>query len=453
MMHKIIASMLFLLGLSTQSDAQQSVHEYRLANGLKILVKEDHRTPVVVSQIWYKVGSSYEHNGITGVSHTLEHMMFKGTNKIPKGQFSRIIAENGGRENAFTGRDYTAYFQQLEKSRLPVCFKLEADRMRNLILDKNEFEKEREVVLEERRMRTDDKPRSKVYELFLSMAYASSSYRYPVIGWPDDIKELSIADHRGWYNKWYYPNNATLVVVGDVDPDEVFNLAKKSFGQLKAEQIPIIKTRSEVEQFGTKRMELSLPAKLPYLLMGYKVPVLNSLAEGQEWEAYALEVLAGILDGGDSARLASRLVRGQQNVVSAGAGYDITARLPSLFLLDATPSTGHTLAEIETALRKQIRLLQQSLVTSKELKRVKAQVIASEVFERDSVFYQAMQLGTLETVGLGWRVGELYVANIKAVTAQQIQQVAKKYLIDKTLNIGYMTIPKDNSDQSKERKQ
>ena len=452
MMHTIIASMLIILGLSTQSVAKPSVHEYRLANGMKILVKEDHRAPVVVSQVWYKVGSSYEHNGITGVSHTLEHMMFKGTKKIPKGQFSRIIAENGGRENAFTGRDYTAYYQHFEKSRLPVSFKLEADRMRNLLLDKDEFEKEREVVLEERRMRTDDKPRSKVYELFMAMVYTSSSYRYPIIGWPDDIKELSIDDHRGWYNKWYYPNNATLVVVGDVDPDAVFKLAKKYFGTLKAEQIPVIKTRGEVEQFGTKRMEVSLPAKLPYLLMGYKVPVLNSLAEGQEWEAYALEVLAGILDGGDSARLASRLVRGQQSVVSAGAGYDMTARLPSLFLLDATPSIGHTLTEIEEALRKQITLLQKSPVTSKELKRVKAQVIASEVYERDSVFYQTMQLGILETVGLGWRVGEQYVDSIKAVTAQQIQEVANKYLVDKTLNISYMTIPKDDSKQSKERK-
>ncbi|MEE9425520.1 MAG: pitrilysin family protein [Methylococcales bacterium] len=452
MTHHILASILLLLGVSTQSSAQQTVHEYRLANGMKILVKEDHRAPVVVSQVWYKVGSSYEHNGITGVSHTLEHMMFKGTAKTPKGQFSRIIAENGGDQNAFTGRDYTAYYQRLEKSRLPVSFELEADRMRNLLLDKDEFEKEREVVLEERRMRTDDKPRSKVYELFMAMVYTSSTYSYPVIGWPDDIKELSIDDHRGWYNKWYYPNNATLVVVGDVDPDKVFKLAKKSFGPLKAQQTPLVKTRSEVEQFGTKRMEITLPAKLPYLLMGYKVPVLNSLAEGQEWEAYALEVLAGILDGGDSARLSSRLVRGQQSVVAAGAGYDMTSRLPSLFLLDATPSRDHTLVEIEEALRKEITLLQGSPVTSKELERVKAQVIASEVYERDSGFYQAMQLGTLETVGLGWRVGEQYVKQIKAVTAQQIQEVANKYLVDKTLNISYMTIPKDDSEQSKEHK-
>ncbi|HFD13524.1 MAG TPA: insulinase family protein, partial [Crenotrichaceae bacterium] len=302
------------------------------------------------------------------------------------------------------------------------------------------------------RMRTDDKPRSKVYELFMATAYASSNYRYPIIGWPDDIRELSIEDHRGWYNKWYYPNNATLVVVGDVNPDEVFKLAKKYFGTLKAKQTPTLKTSGEIEQFGTKRIQVTLPAKLPYLLMGYKVPVLNSLAEDQKWEAYALEVLAGILDGGDSARLSSRLVRGQQIVVSAGAGYNMSTRLPSLFVLDATPSVGHQLEEVETALRKQIELLKNTTVTTKELSRVKAQVIANEVYQRDSVFYQAMQLGTLETVGLGWRVGEQYVERIKAVTAQQIQDVAKKYLVNKTLSIAYMLLPEAESDKSQERK-
>ena len=452
MMHKIIALMFLLLSLSEICSAKENVHEYRLSNGMKILIKEDHRAPVVVSQLWYKVGSSYEHNGITGVSHTLEHMMFKGTATVPKGQFSRIISDNGGIQNAFTGRDYTAYYQRLEKSRLPISFELEADRMRNLILDEDEFEKEREVVLEERRMRTDDKPRSKAYELFLAMVYTSSNYRYPVIGWPDDIKELSIQDHRGWYNKWYYPNNATLVVVGDVNAEEVYTLAKKYFGPLKSHELPTLKTSGEVEQFGTKRLDVTLPAKLPYLIMGYKVPVLNSIKEGDEWEAYALEVLAGILDGGDSARFSSRLVRGQQIVVSAGAGYDMTARLSSLFLIDATPSAGHTLEDVEQALRKQISLLQSTIVTAKELARVKAQVIADEVYQRDSVFYQAMQLGTLETVGLGWRVGEKYVKRIKAVTAEQVQLVAKKYLIDKTLNIAYMTLPETESDKPKDHK-
>ncbi|MCH9697986.1 MAG: insulinase family protein [Gammaproteobacteria bacterium] len=453
MLHQIIASLLLFACLSNIGSAKQIVHEYRLANGMKILVKEDHRAPVVVSQVWYKVGSSYEHNGITGVSHTLEHMMFKGTPKIPKGQFSRIISENGGSQNAFTSRDYTVYFQSLEKSRLPISIELEADRMRNLILDEQEFEKERQVVLEERRMRTDDKPRSKVYELFMAMAYASSNYRYPVIGWPDDIKELSIEDHRNWYNQWYYPNNATLVVVGDVDPDNIFRLAKQYFGPIQPHQLPVVKTSGEVQQYGTKRIQVTLPAKLPYLLMGYKVPVLNTLDESQQWEAYALEVLAGILDGGESARFSSKLVRGQQIAVSAGAGYDMGARLPSLFLIDATPSAGVSLEDLEQAIREQIKLLKTTLVTPEELSRVKAQVIANKVYQRDSLFYQAMQLGSLETVGLGWRVGEQYLDRIKTVTAGQIQEVAKKYLSDQSLNIAYMTLPESNNDTSKESKQ
>ena len=200
---------------------QSNVHVFTLDNGLKLFVKEDHRAPVVVSQIWYKVGSSYEYNGVTGISHILEHMMFKGTENHSSGEFSRIIAANGGKENAFTGRDYTAYFQRLEKSRLAVSFELEADRMRNLKLVDEEFVKELQVVLEERRMRTDDKPRSKTYEHFISMAYSNSPYQNPVIGWPDDIENLKIDDLKQWYARWSAPNNATLVVVGDVVPNDV----------------------------------------------------------------------------------------------------------------------------------------------------------------------------------------------------------------------------------------
>ena len=206
------------------------VHEYQLANGLKILVKEDHRAPVVVSQIWYKVGSSYEHSGSTGVAHVLEHMMFKGTKKHGPNEFSKIISANGGRENAFTGQDYTAYFQQLEKSRLPISFELEADRMANLNLRAEDFEKEVKVVMEERRMRTEDNPQALTYEQFAATAFVSSPYHHPIIGWMDDLEHMDVNDMRSWYKHWYAPNNATLVVAGDVDPDAVFELAKKYFG-------------------------------------------------------------------------------------------------------------------------------------------------------------------------------------------------------------------------------
>lgn len=421
-----------LLAQAENSKAQEKV----LKNGLKVLVKEDHRSPVVVSQVWYKVGSSYEPGGITGISHMLEHMMFKGTDRYPAGEFSRIIAENGGNENAFTGRDYTAYFQTLEKSRLEVSFKLEADRMRNLHLLADELKKELQVVTEERRMRTDDKPRSKTQEHFMAMAYSNSPYRNPVIGWPDDIAHYRIEDLKAWYQRWYAPNNATLVVVGDVQPEQVFALAEKYFGGLKPSEIEPLKPQAEVPQHGVRKMTIKLPAKLPYLLMGYKVPVLAT-AE-QEWEAYALEVLSGILDGGNSARLPSRLVRGKQVAVSVGADYGMTSRLSELFLFDATPVKDKTVFDLENELKAQIGQLQDELVSEEELQRIKAQVLANDVYERDSNFYQAMQLGMLETVGVGWEKADEYVDKINQVTAEQVREVARKYLVEDRLSVAYL---------------
>ncbi len=413
-----------------------AVHEFTLDNGLKLLVREDHRAPVVVSQIWYKVGSSYEHDGITGISHVLEHMMFKGTEKYPAGEFSRIISENGGRENAFTGKDYTAYFQQLEKSRLEVSFRLEADRMRNLLLPEDEFRKEVRVVMEERRLRTEDDPEALTYEQFMATAFVSSPYGHPVIGWMDDLENLTIEDLRRWYRRWYAPNNATVVVVGDVDPQAVYALASKHFGPLKPSTLIPPKPRREIPQRGLRRITVKAPAQLPYLLMGYKVPVLKTAAE--DWEPYALEVLAGVLDGGDSARLARELVRGRQIAASAGAGYSLTARQDDLLLLDGTPAPGHDIQTLKAALRDQIRRLREEPVSPAELARVKAQVVANDVYQKDSVFYQAMVLGILETVGLDWRLADEYVDRIRAVTAEQIQAVARKYLTDDRLTIAVL---------------
>jgi zinc protease len=421
--------------LSLQA-AEPQVHEYQLDNGLKILVQEDHRAPAIVSQVWYKVGASNEYGGITGISHMLEHMMFKGTQKHPPGDFSRIIAANGGRENAFTGQDYTAYFQMLEKTRLPVSFELEADRMRNLKLIEVEFAKEHQVVLEERRLRTDDQPRSKMQEHFESVAYSNSPYKNPVVGWPDDVAGLTLDDLRRWYSLWYAPNNATLVVVGDVNPDEVFKQAKKFFGPLKKSVLPAPKLQGEVEQLGLRRLTVKVPAKLPNLVMGYKTPSLKTAAD--EAEAYALEVAAGILDGGNSARFSSRLVRGQQIAATAGAGYDLYSRLSNLFTLEGTPVQDKSLAELETALLNEVRRLREEPITAEELQRVKAQVSASHVYQLDSIMYQAMQIGTAETVGLGWKkVGE-YVDKVNAVTAEQVQAVARKYLVDDHLTIAHL---------------
>ncbi len=416
--------------------AEPPVHEFTLDNGLKILVQEDHRAPAVVSQVWYKVGASNEYGGITGISHMLEHMMFKGTQKHPPGEFSRIIAANGGRENAFTGQDYTAYFQTLEASRLPISFELEADRMRNLKLVEAEFAKEHQVVLEERRLRTDDQPRAKMQEHFESVAYSNSPYRNPVVGWPDDVAGLTLDDLKHWYARWYAPNNATLVVVGDVKPEEVLKQARKFFGPLKRSELPPVKPQTEVEQLGLRRLAVSVPAKLPHLVLGYKTPSLRTAAD--EADAYALEVAAGILDGGNSARFSSRLVRGQQIAAAAGAGYDLYARLVNLFTLEGTPVQGKSLAELEAALLEEVRKLRDEPIAADELQRVKAQVLASHVYQLDSMFYQAMQLGTAETVGLSWRKVREYVDRVNAVTAEQVQAVVRKYLVDERLTIAHL---------------
>jgi len=416
--------------------ADGPVHEYFLDNGLKLVVKEDHRAPVVVSQVWYRVGASYEHDGITGVSHMLEHMMFKGTDSHPAGEFSRIISENGGSQNAFTSQDYTAYFQRLEKSRLPVSFELEADRMRNLNLQDKDFQKELKVVMEERRLRTDDKPTSLTYEQFIATAFLSSPVRIPTIGWMDDLENMQLDDLQAWYGRWYAPNNAIVVVVGDVEPDAVLALAKKYFGPLKPEKIVSPKPRVEPAQKGMRHIIVKAPAEVPYLVMGYKAPVLKTAAV--DWEPYALDVLSGILDGGDSARFARELVRGSQVASSASASYDPYERLPTLFLLSGVPSDAHTMAELQDALLQQVRRVQESLVSEDELARVKTSVVAGEVYQLDSTFYQAMKIGQLEAVGLDWQLLDEYVDRINKVTAEQVQAVARKYLVEDQLTIGVL---------------
>lgn len=424
---------LFLSLLLLPLSSMAQISEFTLDNGLKILVKPDTRAPVVVSQVWYKVGSSYEHNGITGISHILEHMMFKGTENLAPNEFSKIIAENGGSQNAFTGRDYTAYFQTLEKDRLEVSFRLEADRMRNLIIKEAELLKEREVVAEERRMRTDDNPRSLLREAMNATAFMNSPYHHPVIGWMTDINYYTKADLDVWYQKWYAPNNATLVVVGDVAPDAVYALAKKHFGSLAPEQTAIVKPQIEVPQRGKRELELKAPAELPFLMMGWKVPVIATAEVS--WEPYALDVLAGILSGSASSRFSRQLVREQQVAAGVSAYNSAFSRLDDLFTVSATPSQNSDIETLKAAIYAQIDQLKTNVVSEAELARVKTQVVASEVYQRDSVFYQAMQLGVVETVGLDWQLSERYVDNINAVTAEQVQQVVQKYFIDDGLTV------------------
>jgi zinc protease len=426
-----------LLTLLPQAhSAATPVAEHQLANGLRILVKPDHRAPVVVFMVWYQVGSMDELPGATGLAHVLEHMMFKGTEKVPGGEFSRIIAEAGGRDNAFASRDYTGYFQMLHKSQLPLAMKLEADRMVNLKLSAEDFEKEIRVVMEERRWRTDDRPRSLVYEQLAAAAFRAHPYRNPVIGWMSDLRSMTVQDARRFYEQWYAPNNALLVVVGDVQPEEVHKLAAEHFGELSGKTLPERRIPDEPPQFGPIELTVRAPAELPYVLMAYRVPALRD--PDRDWEPYALEMLANVLDGNDAARLNRSRVRAQRVASSANASYDGVGRGPGKFYLSITPSAGRTVEEAEKALRAELARLVAEGVTEDELQRVRSQAVASHVFQRDSMFFQARQIGTLEMAGLPHRVADLFVERLKAVTAEQVREVARRYLVDDGLTVAYL---------------
>jgi len=425
-----------LLALLMVGSAQAAVTDVTLDNGMRVIVQEDHRAPVMVSQVWYRAGSMDEFNGTTGVAHVLEHMMFRGTKTVPPGEFSKRIAAAGGRENAFTSRDHTAYFQQMQKDRLDLSMRLESDRMANLVISDDLFAKEMQVVMEERRLRTDDQPQSVVYERLMAVAYQENPYRRPVIGWMDDLQHMTAQDARDWYARWYAPNNATLVVAGDVKADDVIAMARRYYGVIPARPLPVPKPQDEPAQIGEKRIVVKAPAKVPYLLMAWHVPVLRDWQ--QDTAPYALQILAGVLSGNDSARLQQSLVKTQQIAVDASAGYDAVSRGPGMFLIDATPAPGKSVGELEKAIRGQLERLQRDGISEAELARVKAQVIAADVYQRDSLFYQAMQLGEYVTAGLPPAALEHRVDKLRAVSAGAVQAAAKQWLQDDRLSVGIL---------------
>jgi len=431
-----LAVLLCLSTLSAGAESAQQTFETTLSNGLRVIVREDHRAPTVVHMVWYRAGSIDEIDGTSGVAHMLEHMMFKGTRKVGPGEFSKRVAALGGRDNAFTNRDYTAYFQQVPKRALGKVMALEADRMANLQLAEKEFKPELQVVMEERRMRTDDNPQAQVYEQMNAVAFQTHPYRRPVIGWMSELEHMTASDARDWYKRWYAPNNAWLVVVGDVAHDELFRLAERYYGGIKRHLLPERRPLGETVQAGIKRLTVKAPAKLAYLAMAWKVPKLKDVENDRE--PYALEMLAGLLDGHDASRLAKNLVRGQKIAQLAGASYDSTLRGEPLFIMDGQPAEGKTAHDLEQALRNELRLIQEQEVSPEELARVKTQTIAGQIYKRDSMMGQAMEIGGAEVIGLSWRDVDKTLEKIRSVTAAEVQAVARKYFTDDGLTIAVL---------------
>ena len=423
----------FLLLLAMPALALANPFEQQLANGLRVIVKEDHRAPTAAHMVWYRAGSMDETNGTTGVAHLLEHMMFKGTPTTGAGEFSRLVAAAGGRDNAFTSKDYTAYFQQVPKQKLEQMMQLEADRMRHLNLDAKEFAQEIKVVMEERRLRTDDQPQALLAEQMGAVAFQAHPYRVPVIGWMNDLESMTVQDARNWYERWYVPNNAFVVIVGDVDHRAVFKLAEKYYGPLKPRALPARKPQDEPVQTGMRRLTVKAPAELPVVLMAYKVPVLRDVEK--DVDPYALEILASVLDGHEAARFSKSLIREQRLAVSAGVGYDATARGPGLFYLQGSPSEGRTRAELEAGFRAEITRIVKGGVDAEELARARAQLVASQIYKLDSMFAQAMEIGQLETAGISYRQDKRIIEKLQSVSAEQVRAVAQNYLRDEQLTV------------------
>ncbi|SHA05930.1 FIG015547: peptidase, M16 family [Bathymodiolus thermophilus thioautotrophic gill symbiont] len=403
--------------------ALEGVSQVTLKNGLNIIVKTDKRAPVFISQLWYKVGSSNEKRPLTGVSHMLEHMMFKGTSDYKTGDFSKIIARNGGRENAFTSKDYTAYYQTMHKSKLALALKMEADRMRHLQLSSDEFEKERKVVIEERRLRIEDNPNAKVAEHLNLISFAKKgAYHAPVIGFQEDIEGYKLSDLRTWYETYYAPNNATLVVVGDVDAEEVIALARQYFGAYKSSANIDNIDNPSITQTGQSHV-LKLKAELPFSILSFPVPSLKTATD--KHRAYALNMLAFVLDNG----LSKTLVREQQIASSIGVGYGLYDKYDTLLTLSFIPAKGVSDEVVLSAIKTQVaELIKKPTVIEAELLRTKIQLEANFVFEQDHIGTQSYYLGMLATVGLGIETLFSYVDKMRIVSAEDIAQVAKQYL-------------------------
>lgn len=440
-----------------QGTACDAPQQFTLANGMALIVKPDRRSPTAVHMVWVRVGAMDEVDGTSGVAHALEHMLFKGTATLPPGTFSRKVAALGGRENAFTGRDYTGYYQQIPASRLADVMQLEADRFANNQWADDEFRREIEVIKEERRLRTEDSPRALLHEALNATTFVASPYRRPIIGWMNDLDAMVPDDVRDFYRRWYTPANAAVVVVGDVDVAQVRALAERYYGGIATRPVPPRKPRVEPEQVGARRLLVKAPAEQAYVVLAFKVPGLGAgdLTAAQPsanaTDALALTVLSAVLDGYSGARLPRALTQGSNRVAdSADSSNGLMGRGPQVFTLSGVPAPGRSAAELEAALRAQVALIAREGVREAELNRVKTQWIASETYKLDSVMNQARELGSYWTQGQPLDAGERLIAQLKAVTAAQVQAVAARYFGDDQLTVATL-LPQPPDPQRKPR--
>ena len=424
----LLLSFILFIPIS-EAGLKENVFETVLPNGLKVILLENHKAPLVTFQVWYRVGSRNEAWGKTGLSHMLEHMMFKGTERVGPEEFSRTIQENGGNDNAFTSYDYTAYFENLNVDRVQVAIDLEADRMQNLLLREQDFRTERMVVMEERRLRTEDNPQAVLIEQVMATAFQIQPYRWPIIGWMEDIARFTLEDLKTYYKTYYNPVNTFLVVVGDFKKEELLPKIEKAFGSYPKGVAPAQDRDKDAPQIGERRIFVKKEAQLPFLVMGYHVPNLR------EPDSYVLEMIATLLSGGKSSRLYRSLVREKRLVLSADADHSLTSRDPSLFTLSAELLPGKEMAEVEKAFDQEVARLQKEPVGNQELEKAKNQLEASFVFAQDSLFYQAMLLARHE-IAISWKTIDDYLPSIRKVSPEDIQRVAKKYLAPDNRTVG-----------------
>ena len=421
--------------------------QYTLSNGMTLIVQPDRRAPTVAHMVWVRVGSIDEVDGTSGVAHVLEHMMFKGTPDLKPGEFSRRVAALGGRDNAFTSRDATAYHQQVPADRLEDVMRLEADRFARNQWDDAEFAREIQVVKEERRQRTEESPQARMFEAFNATLFQTSPYRRPIIGWMSDLDAMTPQDAREFYRRWYVPANAAVVIAGDVEPEQVRALAEKHFGRIDARPVPPRKPRDEVAQTGPRRMEYRAVTEQSLVTLAWKAPRWTGGAaeasRATDRDALALTMLAAVLDGYSGARLDRALVQGQgmagkRVADSASASFGLLGRGPQVFSMTAVPARGVTPEMASAALKAEVARIAREGVRPAELQRVKTQWRASDVYKRDSVFGQAQELGSYWVQGLGLDGGDRLMAALDTITPADVQRVATRYFSDDQLTTGVL---------------